>query len=196
MMMHAPMPAAELRRRAVCWESRSPRVRWKALAAQHFALWGDEPDLVVWRTDVEHVGVLRRHPHLGSWCGYVLLPSAFLAVDPARFDMLNVHWGVTYLQRFEGTPRELSTAMMAPHSRRVFNDRHVQQACGKLGVSDVGVVLGFDTAHSGDLCPASANTRVGVDVYRTVYACAAEVEFLAAQCVLDQLVLSELSEVC
>lgn len=99
--------------------------------------WDTEPDRVV----TEHAGmpiILKRHPELGHWCGYVGVPEGHPCygvsgecADPVPHD---VHGGCTYARPCDGDPEG--------------------------GVCHVKVEgepdrfwLGFDFAHLGDRSP-------------------------------------------
>ena len=99
--------------------------------------WMEEPD----RVTFEHAGfpiILKRHPTLGHWCGYVGVPEghpAFGATNEYGDGVpQDVHGGCTYARACDNDP--------------VLGVCHVK----KDGEPE-RFWLGFDFAHGGDLSP-------------------------------------------
>jgi hypothetical protein len=86
----------------------------------------DEPDVAVWKYQGFDCGI-SRHPSLGTFCGYVVIPPehpSHLFRDEEWYHYLHVHGGVTFSRS----------------SSQLY-----------LGEYLKGWMIGFDCAHSGDL---------------------------------------------
>lgn len=125
--------------------------------------WTDEPDRVEWR----HKGVpciMRRHPSLGHWCGYVAVSSEHpWAKAPDIYEVnADAHGGITY------GPHECDKEMGVCHEPEEGETEDVRW-------------VGFDCAHVGDYSPGSHGYRFGNETYKTVEYVKAQVEDLAEQ---------------
>lgn len=116
--------------------------------------WDNEPD----RVEFIHCGLrclILRGP-MGSLNGYVELPesSSACGMDLCWDGPFEVHGGVTYHGRLD-----------------------------QIGQKDTYVVVGFDTAHAGDLSPAldRRGWSVGEGVYRNLEFVTNETKSLAEQ---------------
>ena len=126
--------------------------------------WMTEPDRKEWR----HAGfpcLIVRVEHHGAWCGYVAVPPGH-PWHGKGYDDINaeVHGGLTYAEKCGGAVCHVSGP----------------------GEPDDVWWLGFDHAHAGDLCPATASwfgDRFGEsnDVYRDMDYVIAGVNELAEQ---------------
>lgn len=127
--------------------------------------WDDEPD----RVDFESHGfacMLLRVPSSGHWCGYVGVPMTHR--------MAGVHYDDVAIGPNNEYPRV--------HGGLTYSDKCSGRICHipKPGMPDDVWWFGFDCAHAGDLCPASAYVMPG-DIYRNVEYVRSQTESLAEQ---------------
>lgn len=54
-----------------------------------------ESDFRIWTMN-DYVCYIRRHPALGHWCGYVVIPEDHPMANGSRDEELDVHGGVTF----------------------------------------------------------------------------------------------------
>lgn len=99
--------------------------------------WDLEPDRVQW--DDKATGltcIIRRHEHLGHWCGYVGIPAGhpWNGLEDEKLPA-DVHGGVTYTRACDEDP-ELGVCHVPP-----------------TGEPDGLWWVGFDFAHLGDYSP-------------------------------------------
>lgn len=100
--------------------------------------WQDEPDKVQWQDEKTGLACLiRRAPGVGSLCGYVGVPQGhpWHGMDYGDVDA-SVHGGLTFAQACG----EGDEATSICHKPEPGEPQHLWW-------------LGFDAAHSGDLCP-------------------------------------------
>lgn len=147
----------------------SDRSQWNAPPGP----WDSEPDKIQWTDAATGLPCLaKRHPHLGSWCGYVGIAEGHplfgkgysecvskgcaeqYCYEHTPESMLDVHGGITYADRCQDGPEAIAIC-------------HVPEP----GQADHVWWFGFDCAHAGDLSPGYAFTFglavvSGGDVYR------------------------------
>lgn len=143
-------------------ERKIDRSKWPA------GPWDGEPDRVEWRTAAGLPALITRTT-LGHLCGYVAVPPGHRAYGTTDdwdglASSLHVHGGVTYGAKCSG------------------HICHVPEP----GEPDDVWWIGFDMAHSGDLCPYMLEHGGGYggafgDRYRTVDYVREQCEQLAAQ---------------
>lgn len=130
--------------------------------------WDDEPDKAHWVDPATGLDCLIVRGPSGALCGYVGVPEEHPSFG-ADYDAVDVdvHWGLTFANK---------CAPDADESKHICHP--------KEGAANEHVWwLGFDCAHSGDLCPAYSDLRIfhGDDTYRHFNYVKRETEQLAAQ---------------
>jgi hypothetical protein len=125
--------------------------------------WKSEPDRVEFESDGFPCLIVRGP--VKALCGYVALPPGhpwhgkhYNDVEPSP----DVHWGLTYSNKCHG---------------KICHE-------AKAGEPDNVWWLGFDCAHSGDLCPGMEPILYehGYSAYRNIAYVKKECEKLAQQC--------------
>lgn len=131
--------------------------------------WVDEPDKVVWVDEATDLDCMIHRNRVGALCGYV-------GVGPGHpwhgkhYDEcdVEVHGGLTYSDKCQETATEDNGICHVPAPGREHNIWW----------------LGFDCAHSQDVCPAyEARFHDERGTYKDIEYVTAQVEALAAQVV-------------
>jgi len=137
--------------------------------------WDDEPDKKQWQDESTGLPCLIVRGTSGALCGYVGVPEGHPAfekgyddVSQADGEYISVHGGLTFANRCADTADE---------------SKHI---CHKPapGESDNVWWLGFDCAHSGDLCPSYAGrygSTISGESYKAMRYVESQVRKLAEQ---------------
>ena len=135
--------------------------------------WDSEPDKVQWIDPATNLDCLIHRGSSGALCGYVGLPRGhkfygkdYEAARARDGEYLDVHGGLTFADSCSEEVRADGGGIC-----------HIP-APGRP--ADVWW-LGFDCAHSGDLCPAYSEDDRGYEQYRDIFYVKHEVQKLAAQ---------------
>lgn len=130
--------------------------------------WMSEPDKAHWIDEGTGLDCLIVRGPSGALCGYVGVPADHPCYG-RDYDSVgvSVHWGLTFADKCAPDADE---ARHICHPKDGAANEHVWW-------------LGFDCAHSGDLCPAYQDNRIfgGLDTYRRFSWVKGETESLASQ---------------
>jgi hypothetical protein len=131
--------------------------------------WDHEPDKKQWQDPTTGLPCLIVRGPVGALCGYVGVPPGhrFYQVDHDSVDVESPHGGLTFDGFCQHMPDESIGVCHRPAP----------------GEPDAIWWLGFDCAHSGDLCP-SYEARIDLDyprIYRDLEYVTREVTELAAR---------------
>lgn len=129
--------------------------------------WINEPDKAQWIDEKTGLDCLVVRGGSGALCGYVGLPESHKLFGTDYWDIkedIDVHGGLTFADVC-GPSEDPSRGI-----------------CHTGGVANKKVWwLGFDCAHSGDICPKLERNYCGYDMYRRFGYVKNEVEYLASQ---------------